>query len=55
MYAMSFLMTLLFVVFSYVTTAMKALRLVLKNFSSVIRSNISAPPSIGVDMAREER
>ena len=40
---------------TYVTTAMKALRLVLKNFGSVIIFNLKAQPSVGVDIARDER
>lgn len=41
---------------TYMTAGCCALRIVLKNFASVIRTNISAPPtSIGIDLSREER
>ena len=40
---------------SYVHTGCAALRLILKNFASVIKANITAPPSLGVDITREER
>lgn len=41
--------------FSYVETGCSAIKLILRNFSSVIKANITAPPSIGVDISREER
>lgn len=40
---------------SYLVTTTSALVLVLKNFGSIIKSNISAPPSSMVDISREER
>jgi len=41
---------------SYVTGASAALKLILKNFGSVIRSNIDTPStSVGVDISKEER
>ncbi|XP_064640633.1 katanin p80 WD40 repeat-containing subunit B1-like [Lineus longissimus] len=40
---------------NYTSVACNTLRLILKNFSSVIKSNVSAPPSAGVDISREER
>ncbi|KAI0210792.1 Katanin p80 WD40 repeat-containing subunit B1 [Lamellibrachia satsuma] len=40
---------------NYIHTGCAALRLILKNFASVIKANITAPPSIGVDITREER
>ncbi|XP_016840722.1 katanin p80 WD40 repeat-containing subunit B1 isoform X2 [Nasonia vitripennis] len=40
----------------YVTVGCSALRLILRNFSAVIKSNVEAPlNSIGVDVPREER
>jgi len=32
-----------------------ALKLILKNFANIIKSNITAHPGIGVDISREER
>jgi katanin p80 WD40 repeat-containing subunit B1 len=32
-----------------------SLKLILKNFASMIKTNITAPPGIGVDISREER
>uniref|UniRef100_T1KZE2 Katanin p80 subunit C-terminal domain-containing protein n=2 Tax=Tetranychus urticae TaxID=32264 RepID=T1KZE2_TETUR len=40
---------------SYMTVGCSALKLILKNFGSTIKSNITAPPGIGVDISREER
>ncbi|KAK3729914.1 hypothetical protein QZH41_018074 [Actinostola sp. cb2023] len=41
---------------SYAQAAASALKLILRNFAPVIKSNMSAPPvSIGVDLVREER
>ena len=41
---------------SYVTGASAALKLILKNFGSVIRSNIDTPSTtVGVDISKEER
>ncbi|XP_062570510.1 katanin p80 WD40 repeat-containing subunit B1-like isoform X4 [Saccostrea cucullata] len=40
---------------SYVTAACEALKIMLKNFGPVIKSNLTAPPSQGVDISREER
>lgn len=40
----------------YMTVGCDALRLILRNFSSVIKSNIlSSPQTVGVDISREER
>lgn len=39
----------------YMLAGCQALRIVLKNFASVIKTNITAPPSIGIDLQREER
>ncbi|XP_017878583.1 katanin p80 WD40 repeat-containing subunit B1-like isoform X1 [Ceratina calcarata] len=40
----------------YMTVGCSALRLILRNFASVIKSNVEAPlHSIGVDVSREER
>ncbi|XP_075214127.1 katanin p80 isoform X2 [Lycorma delicatula] len=40
----------------YMTVGCDALRLILRNFSSVIKSNIlSSSPTVGVDISREER
>ncbi|XP_056016320.1 katanin p80 WD40 repeat-containing subunit B1-like isoform X4 [Ostrea edulis] len=40
---------------SYVTAACEALKIMLRNFGPVIKSNLTAPPSQGVDISREER
>lgn len=40
---------------SYVTAACEALKIMLRNFGPVIKSNLTAPPSQGVDLSREER
>ncbi|KAK3580317.1 hypothetical protein CHS0354_003552 [Potamilus streckersoni] len=40
---------------SYVMTSGESLKIVLKNFGPVIKANLLAPPSIGVDISREER
>jgi katanin p80 WD40 repeat-containing subunit B1 len=46
----------IFLMFSYAQAAASALKLVLKNFAPVIKSNMCAPPvSMGVDLVREER
>lgn len=42
-------------VISYVTAACEALKIILRNFGPVIKSNLTAPPSQGVDISREER
>ncbi|XP_076647785.1 katanin p80 isoform X2 [Halictus rubicundus] len=40
----------------YITTGSTALRLILRNFATVIKSNVEAPlHTIGVDVSREER
>ncbi|KAL2745384.1 katanin p80 WD40 repeat-containing subunit B1 isoform X1 [Vespula maculifrons] len=40
----------------YITVGLSALRLILRNFASVIKSNVEAPlHTIGVDVSREER
>ena len=42
--------------YRYVNTACNSLRLVLKNFATVIKSNIETPTqSVGVDISRQER
>ena len=40
---------------SYVDVSLTALKLILRNFTPVIKSNVTGPPSIGVDISREER
>ncbi|KAK3086328.1 hypothetical protein FSP39_016924, partial [Pinctada imbricata] len=40
---------------SYVISACEALKIMLRNFGPVIKSNLTAPPSVGVDISREER
>ncbi|XP_074646199.1 katanin p80 WD40 repeat-containing subunit B1-like [Tubulanus polymorphus] len=40
---------------TYIQTGCGSLRLILKNFSSVIKSNMLAPPGLGVDISREDR
>ncbi|XP_076358213.1 katanin p80 WD40 repeat-containing subunit B1-like isoform X2 [Tachypleus tridentatus] len=40
---------------SYMSVGCASLRLILKNFVSVIKTNVAAPPSVGVDISREER
>lgn len=40
---------------SYMSVGCAALKLILKNFSTMIKTNITAPPGIGVDLSREER
>nr|XP_039251821.1 katanin p80 WD40 repeat-containing subunit B1-like [Styela clava] len=40
---------------TYVTAACGALKIVLRNFGPLIKSNISAPPNSAVDLSREER
>lgn len=40
---------------TYVTAACGALKVVLQTFGQVIKSNVSAHPSVGVDISREER
>lgn len=40
----------------YVNTACNSLRLILKNFATVIKTNIESPTqSVGVDISRQER
>ncbi|XP_041375540.1 katanin p80 WD40 repeat-containing subunit B1-like isoform X2 [Gigantopelta aegis] len=39
----------------YVVTTCASLKLILKNMGPVIKANLTAPPSIGVDISREER
>ena len=41
--------------FSYVNASLTGLKLILRNFAPVIKSNVTAPSSIGVDISREER
>lgn len=40
---------------NYVTSACATLKHIMKTFAPVIKSNLTAPPSIGVDITREER
>lgn len=40
---------------SYMSTGCSCLRIILKNFGPVIKTNITAPPGVGVDISREER
>jgi len=40
---------------SYMSVGCASLKLILKNFASMIKTNITAPPGIGVDITREER
>nr|CAD7435847.1 unnamed protein product [Timema monikensis] len=40
--------------FRYMTVGCNALRLILRNFAPVIKTNVQAPPG-GVDISREER
>ena len=41
---------------SYVQAGATAIKLILRNFAPVIKSNMAAPPvSVGVDLVREER
>lgn len=40
---------------TYVTAACGALKVVLQTFGQVIKSNVTAYPSVGVDISREER
>ena len=41
---------------SYVQAGAMAIKLILRNFAPVIKSNMAAPPvSVGVDLVREER
>ena len=43
-------------VYSYVQAGASAIKLILRNFAPVIKSNMAAPPaSVGVDLVREER
>lgn len=35
--------------------ACDSLKIVLKNFGPLIKANLTAPPSYGVDLSREER
>ena len=40
----------------YITVGCDAMKLILKNFGSVIKSNIDSPiQTVGVDISREER
>ncbi|XP_076333186.1 katanin p80 WD40 repeat-containing subunit B1-like isoform X3 [Tachypleus tridentatus] len=40
---------------TYMSAGCSCLKLILKNFASLINSNIAAPPGVGVDISREER
>ncbi|CAG2161528.1 unnamed protein product [Oppiella nova] len=40
---------------SYMSVGCAALKLILKQFAPTIKTNITAPPGIGVDISREER
>lgn len=49
-------MTMPFQHSSYMQCGCNALRLIVRNFSSVVRANVSAPVrTLGVDIPREER
>lgn len=51
-----YVVTLTCFVFSYIETGSQSLKLILKNFSQLIRSTLSTPPGAGgVDLSREER
>ncbi|XP_053402065.1 katanin p80 WD40 repeat-containing subunit B1-like isoform X2 [Mercenaria mercenaria] len=39
----------------YVMIACESLKIILKNFGPLIKANLTAPPSYGVDLSREER
>ncbi|CAG2104992.1 unnamed protein product [Medioppia subpectinata] len=39
----------------YMSVGCAALKLILKQFAPTIKTNITAPPGIGVDISREER
>ena len=39
----------------YITVGCGAMKLILKNFGSVIKTNIDSPVTMGVDISREER
>lgn len=53
---MLFTVILFFVCFSYMITACNTLKLILKHFGSVIKTNVQSPAgSFGVDISREER
>ncbi|GIY70378.1 katanin p80 WD40 repeat-containing subunit B1 [Caerostris extrusa] len=40
---------------TYITIGCMTLKLIMKNFSQVIKINITAPKGIGIDISREER
>ena len=40
---------------SYILMACKAVKMILRNFAPVIKSNLAAPPGPGIDINREER
>ncbi|KAK2164598.1 hypothetical protein LSH36_61g05001 [Paralvinella palmiformis] len=40
---------------NYVETSCSAIKVILRNFGSLIKATLTAPPSIGVDLSREER
>ena len=42
-------------IFRYITVGCDAMKLILKNFGSVIKSNIDSGVTHGVDISREER
>lgn len=45
-----------FLHFRYISAGCGAMKLILKNFASVIKSNIDSPvQTVGVDISREER
>ena len=49
-------MNMVFVIFRYIIVGCDATRLILKNFGTVIKSNIDSPiQTVGVDISREER
>ena len=47
---------IIFNYFRYISVGCDAMKLILKNFGSVIKSNIDSPiQTVGVDISREER
>lgn len=48
-------MQFLFALCRYMTAGCESLKIVLKSFASMIKTTITAPPGIGVDLQREER
>ena len=48
-------MSTCFFLCSHIRTGFDALKHILRQFAPIIKSNITAPPSVGVDISREER